>query len=148
MRVTLAVCWIAIASVVQAIEPARAPNQIVDVEFGEIRLPTGFEFEKRNGIDSVVGRIWRKGGPEIKFDIGQGAGNYAKHYRDNALWFKETTFKELKVQMTLTKDRLFCLTFPKYCMNFRCKTKTDEDLVEVLAVLLTFSERPELRDQK
>src|SRR5262245_14582093 len=73
---------------------------------GMLLLP-GYEHERQRGIDTLVGRIWKKDGLVIHYDIGRLAGNYAQSRgKDNPAWSKEQTVGGRKVQVCLTRDRV------------------------------------------
>ena len=52
---------------------------------GSMRLLQGYQHERLQGIDTTVGRIWKPGGPEVHYDIGQLAGNHAQQ-SDRRRW--------------------------------------------------------------
>jgi len=107
---------------------------------GNIRLLPGYEHQTLQGIDTQVGRIWKESGLLIHYDIGQVAGNFATAFRpDQRLWHKEQASETHRGQLTLTKDRMLCVTFPDDVANFYAAVKTEEDIVDMLLMVLNYS---------
>ena len=106
---------------------------------GSIKLLTGYTHQRLRGIDTQVGKISRKDGLTIQYDIGELAGNYAAQRKSDAAWFKEQVIDGRTVQVALSKDRQLTVTFTKGPANFVATLKSDEDLAEVLLMLCTYS---------
>jgi hypothetical protein len=128
-----------------------AMQQVTEPPPGSIRLLSGYRHQKEQGIDTTVGKIWKDGGPVIRYDIDSFsalAGNYAQHHKrsDPYLWYKEQEFQGNTAQVLLTKDRKLIVTFPfaaprgeTIFANFIGKVATEEQLAEVLLMLMTYS---------
>jgi hypothetical protein len=118
--------------------PGRAADPVPPP--GGIKLLPGYQHQKLQGIDTRVGKISKEGGLAIEYDIGRLAGNYAKG-QDKAglLWFKEQVVGGRSVQLAFTKDRTLIVTFPETHANFSGKTKSDEDLADMLLMVLSYA---------
>lgn len=107
---------------------------------GAIRLLPNYQHQARQSYDTEVGRIWKEDGLLIHYDIGPLAGNFATVSRpDQRLWYKEQASGRRRVQLALTKDRTLYVTFPDDDANFYATLKTEEDLVDMLLMVLTYS---------
>ncbi len=127
----LAIFGIFCISVGQAEEPTTP---------GGIKLLPGYKHEKMKGKDTRVGKVWKEGGLSFQYDIGRGAGNAAKaQEKSNILWFKEQVVQGRTVHLTLTKDRTLYVTFPHTSANFYGKAKSEEALVDMLLMVLTYA---------
>jgi hypothetical protein len=106
---------------------------------GALKLLPGYTHQKEQGRDTRVGKIWKKDGPTIRYDIGRLAGNYAaSQKKEDCAWQKEQVIQEQAVQLALTKDHTLFVSFPQLKANFSATIKTDEDLAEVLLIVLTY----------
>src|SRR5262249_42950133 len=110
---------------------------------GGIRLLPGYQHEEGRGIDTRVGRIWKKDGMEIHYDIGRLAGNYAKGKASDKdgkkLWHKEQTVAGRKIDLAMTKDRVLYVTVAGPS-NFYATVKNDEDIADLLLMVLSYDE--------
>jgi hypothetical protein len=105
-------------------------------------LLPGYQHERLQGIDTSVGRIWKKDGLEIHYDIGRLAGNYAQSRekdKDKLEWFKEQAVGGRNVQIALTKDRVLTITVAGFA-NFYGTVKSEGDLADMLLMVLTYDE--------
>ena len=117
-----------------------APADVAALGPGDITLLPGYRHEAERGKDTRIGRIWKEGGLTVRYDIGRGAGNAVKtHARDDLLWYKEQVVQGRQVLLGLTKDRTLYVTFPQTSANFSGKTMSDEDLVDMLVMVLTYA---------
>jgi len=99
-----------------------------------------YKHEKEIGKDTRVGKIWKEEGVIFRYDIGRGAGNAVKaQEKENILWSKEQIIDGRPVQLALTKDRMLFVTFPEATANFYGKAKSDEDVVDMLLMVLTYA---------
>ena len=107
---------------------------------GGIRLLPGYQHQKEVGKDTRIGKIWNEAGLTLRYDIGRGAGNMVKgQEKTNVLWSKEQVVDGHPVHLALTKDRMLFVTFPETSANFYAKTKSDEEVVEILLMVLTYA---------
>jgi hypothetical protein len=105
---------------------------------GGMKLLPGYEHTKRRGIDTDVGKITKKDGLTIEYDIGGLAGNYAKNAaKGKPLWYKQQTVGKQKFDVCLSKERTLYVTADGFA-NFYAKVKTDEDIADVLLMALTY----------
>jgi hypothetical protein len=107
---------------------------------GGIKLLPGYKHQKLHGIDTRVGKVWKEGGLNIQYDIGRLAGNQVKgQAKDTLLWYKEHVVDGRAVQLALSKDRMLFVTFTEGPANFYGKTKSDEEIVDMLLMVLTYA---------
>lgn len=111
---------------------------------GDIRLLEGYKHVRRQGIDTTVGEISKAGGLTIRYDIGRLAGAYAAQcQRDkNCVWFKRQVVNGSELWLGLTKEGEILATFRGDDANFFAQTKSTEDIVDFLAMVLTYRSRP------
>jgi hypothetical protein len=110
---------------------------------GGMKLLPGYEHTKRRGIDTEVGRIAKKDGLTIEYDIGGLAGNYAKNAAKNKpLWSRQQTVGKQKFDVCLDKERTLYVTVDGFA-NFYAKVKSDEDIADVLLMALTYGQPAE-----
>lgn len=116
----------------RADEPATTPDGL--------KLLPEYKHEKEKGKDTHVGKYWKEGGVAFRYDIGRLAGNAVKaQEKDNLLWYKEQVVDGRPVQLALTKDRTLYVTFPQTSANFNGKVKSDEEIVDMLLMVLTYA---------
>ncbi|HEV2912396.1 MAG TPA: hypothetical protein VGX92_03675 [Pyrinomonadaceae bacterium] len=107
---------------------------------GGIKLLPGYQHKTLQGIDTRVGKIWKEGGLEIKYDIGSLAGDYAnpKYFSKDFLWYKEQFVGGRKVRCALFKSNTLVISFPDSSANFMAGVKSQEDIAEMLLMILTY----------
>ena len=112
---------------------------------GGIRLLKGYSHVTLRSISSRVGRISKKGGVTINYDIGDPAvnvaGNYAKRLSKHAQWFREQRVDGEIVQVEVSKKGEVYITFPKAGANFYASIKTPTEMADVLLMVLTFPDK-------
>ncbi len=106
---------------------------------GSIKLLPGYSHQALRGIDTRVGKISRKDGLTIQYDIGTLAGNYAEARKDEAVWFKVQVLNGQTVHVAFTNDKTLYVTFTNGPANFYATVKTEEDLADVLLMLSTYT---------
>ena len=103
-----------------------------------MRLLAGYQHERLFGIDTLVGRIWKPGGPKVHYDIGQLAGNHAQQ-SDMRRWSKRQSIGERTFTLTMQTDDTVILTFDQGTANFFVRgIRGDEEFAEVLLMLLSY----------
>lgn len=118
----------------------------------QIHLLPGYAYEPLQGIDSIVGRIVKKEGLTIQFEMGripQGGFRLGGDYSDytqsvpeqNRQWYKEQTIGGRKVHVVLSKDhRLTISTASKTeGINFTTTAKTADEVADVLLMVLSLT---------
>ena len=112
---------------------------------GGIQLPYGYRHQYTQGIDSLTGRIWRPGRPEINYDIGVWAGEQAIDIKpEEREWSREQTINGLRVVTVLMKTNDLIVTFMSdhtrnlAAANFSAFVKSQDDIDEVMSVLKTY----------
>ena len=111
---------------------------------GDIRLLEGYKHIRRQGIDTTVGDISKAGGMTIRYDIGRLAGAYADRCmgRENCVWFKRQVVNGSELWLGLTKEGEILATFRGDDANFFAQTKSTEDIVDFLTMVLTYRSPP------
>jgi hypothetical protein len=127
----LLVCLLSVGIGLQAQEGTVPPP-------GNMRLLPGYYHERLQGIDSIVGRIWKENGPSIFYDMGYGMS--AEEFKASVpcVWYKEQVTNGKTVQLVLSKERVLYGFFPHDRTSFQGKVTSEEELVEVLLMLLTY----------
>jgi len=108
---------------------------------GSIKLLPGYHYQKEQGIDSLVGKIWKKDGIEIHHDIGALAGNYADcgtcGWTEGELWRRKQTVNGQESIVVFTKSKRLIVVFPESKANFYATIRTEEDMADMLLTLCT-----------
>jgi hypothetical protein len=111
---------------------------------GGIKLLPGYQHKTLQGIDTWVGKIWKEGGLEIKYDIGFLAGDYADPKNSGQfVWYKEQLIGGRRVHCALYKSNSLVVSFPDSSANFMAQVNSQEDIADVLMMVLTY--RPAAR---
>lgn len=138
--------WIVSAFVVLTLPSSYCLGDVKsDRPPGGIRLLGGYVHETLQGKDSRVGRISKKGGMTIKYDIGKLAGNYALSQSKSAQWFREQRVARQLVQIAFSKEGTVYITFPRAAANFFASVKTPSDMADVLLMVLTFTDEEQTK---
>ena len=107
---------------------------------GGMKLLTGYRHQSLQGIDTRVGKIWKKDGLTIHYDIGLLAGNYAKSQAKEApVWHKEQVLGGRSVHLTFAKNKTLFVTLQEENANFYAAVKSEEDTADVLLMVLSYS---------
>jgi hypothetical protein len=117
---------------------------------GGIKLLPGYAHEPKQGFDSIVGVIEKKGGLVIMYEIGRVAkpgglalgGDFADRAKSlkeiQRQWYKEQTIAGQAVHIAMAKDGGLYVTYPESGVNFSVMTKTPEDLADALLMILSY----------
>lgn len=113
------------------------------VRLGGIRLIPGYEHEVLKGIDSLVGRIHKREGLEILYDIGGMAGNITRQVPpEKRKWTKETLVEGRNAIIMLSDDNRLFVTFLQTdtapSANFFATVKSQEDVADMLLMVLGY----------
>jgi hypothetical protein len=132
---------IVIASTIQ-----QSPASTENVPPGGIILLPGFVHEAEEGIDSSPGKMYRKAGLSISYDIGLGAGNSAaaRHKENPTDYYQVQRFGGHHVEVTMRKDGRTIVTID-YWANFFADVSNSSELTDFLLTVLTY---PLPRDAK
>jgi hypothetical protein len=121
----------------------------------EINLLPGYAHQPLQGIDSIVGKLVKKDGLVINYEIGPVAkkgepilgGSYVNRAMQlgegKRLWLKEQTVGRRKFFVAYGKDRqlLVSTASEKQGVNFIAEARTPDDVADVLLMVLTFAEQ-------
>ena len=117
---------------------------------GNIKLLPGYTHEQKQGIDSSVGEISKKDGLIIRYDIGDMAGNRTMLYltkdKGKLLWYKTQKINNDDLLIAYFKDGKMMATFQNVYANFFAETKSQEDIVDFLLIVMTY--KNESKDKK
>lgn len=117
---------------------------------GSIQLLPGYVHEPLQGFDSIVGKISKKGGLTIQYEIGRvrkpGDLAVGGDFSDAAQrlpekdrkWFKQQVVNGQPVNVAYGKDDVLYVAYPQSGVNFTSKVKTPEEVAEALLMLLTY----------
>ena len=117
---------------------------------GAIKLLPGYVHEPKQGFDSIVGTISKKGGLEINYDIGRVAkpgglalgGDFSDRPKltpkETLQWYKEQVVQGQEVHLAYGKDNLLQVSYPAHGVNFSAKVTKPEDLADALLIILSF----------
>ena len=133
------------------IAPAQADTMSSTKGPSFVRLLPGYHY-RNDGFDSYAGQIWKDNGLTLNFDVpihsdsvgGGGASVSAEINnlkKEDLLWLKEQMVNGLLVRIALTKKRRILVVYPKTDAGFYGTVKTDQDVVDVLLMVLTY-QRP------
>jgi hypothetical protein len=110
-----------------------------NLSVGTIDLLPGYQHKREQGIDTIVGHIWKEGGITISYDIGKLAGIYVlPDQKTQFKWYKEQKINNQTVRIAMTKERQLRVTFVETNANFVGVVPTEQDLTDALLMLLTF----------
>jgi hypothetical protein len=118
---------------------------------GNIILLPGYSHTREQGYDTLVGKISKEKGLEIKYDIGHVAGNYALGNsvdKKNLVWLKIQKTNNLQLLITYLKDGNIYATFPEEDANFYSMIKTNEDLADFLITIMTYGSANQTENKK
>lgn len=155
MKTRTAVALITVAALcsIQAIATALQ-DDARDRPPGGVQLLSGYTHESLQGIDSRPGKITKKGGLEIMYDIGRIpqpggfalGGDYSDWTRQtqekDRRWYREQTINNQPVHLVYSKDKRLVVSFPKGGINFSCEARTEADLVDALLITLSYAGTP------
>ena len=116
-------------------------KQKIDDGPGSMQLLLGYKHQRRQGRDTQVGKIEKQKGLILQYDVGNLAGDYVESQRKDGhyLWYKEQVFNSHPVKLLLKKDRTLYVTFTENKANFYGIVKTEQDLVDAILMLATYS---------
>ena len=90
------------------------------------------------GLDTVVGRITRDGGPDIDYDIGRSAGHLAGSV-ETPRWTRRQFHNGTTLTLAMSSGGDLYASYDQGPANFIARRlKSDADLAEVLLMILTY----------
>ena len=131
---------------------------------GNIQLLPGFVHQRRQGIDSRVGVIYKEGGLSIGYDIGRMAGVYASQYfpehfeqirkqtnlnpeaiereiqflQDKVEWRQRQKVGRDELLVVFLKDSTLIASFVNSTANFTAKARSGNEIADFLLTVLTY----------
>lgn len=120
----------------------------------ELTLLPDYVHTPLQGIDSIVGRIEKKDGLSVSYEIGgvtpPGAPRFggsftnyaAAHPQDKIAWQKTQKVNGRVLHLAYTKDQrlIVSLEFAKEGINLSASAKTPEEITEILLMVATLRE--------
>lgn len=112
---------------------------------GGIQLLDGYQHKPEQGIDTLVGKIWKEGGPEIGYDIGDLGGDSASHIEaDKILWKRQQHIGGRDAVIVMTRQNELYITFVHTdhleSANFWAKVTSPEDVADVLLMVMGYQQ--------
>jgi hypothetical protein len=117
---------------------------------GNVQLLPGYAHEPLQGFDSVVGKITKKGGLTINYEIGRvpkpGGLAIGGDFSNAAVrapekdrrWLKQQVVAGEPVDIVWMKNDTLIASFPKSGANFTTTAKTPEELADALLIVLSY----------
>ena len=117
---------------------------------GGMQLLPGYVHTRLQGFDSVPGRIEKKGGLTIQYDIGAipklGAPSFGGQFTDHPKsvaakerqWYKEHQVGGQEVHLAYTKKNALLVSFPESGINFSVEVKNTEEMTDALLMILSY----------
>ena len=118
---------------------------------GNLKLLKDYRHEPLQGIDSVVGRVVRKDGFTIQYEIGHvpkpGEPRFGGSFSDYAVamrpeeraWFKEQMTPTGVMHVAQSKAGLLVVSLPSVGANLTANPKSAEDAIEVILTGMSMS---------
>lgn len=131
-----------------------------NAQLGGMRFLKGYQNQPEQGIDSKVGRIFKKDGLEIHYEIGTlpklGVTKHSGQFsdlpkltpKDQLNWYQEQIVCGQPVHLAHRKDNVLLISFPQLGANFRVTITSPEEMAEALLLILTYPERKEGEEGK
>ena len=152
------ITFTALVCLVQLFTGGIAISAEKDDLLGGMQLLPGYQHEKLQGIDSVVGRIVKKKGLTISYEIGgipKGPFRFGGSFTDRPKntskqqlkWYREQMVNGQPMHIAYLKNKTLLVSFPKSIpdkgINFYVREiNTMEEMTDVLLMLTTFPEAP------
>lgn len=117
---------------------------------GGLRMLPGYEHHPTQGIDSETGKILKKGGLVLHYEIGRitppGTPRIGGDFENRASlspqsqtkWSRDHEIAGQPISLALTKEDLLLASFPATGTNFYVRIESDEDLADALLMILTY----------
>lgn len=129
---------------------AAGPTSAADARLGGMRLLKGYKHQALQGFDSIVGKISKKDGLQISYEIGglpkPGGLRLGGQFSDRpkltpknrVRWYLEQTVNGQPVHLAYRKDNILLVSFPKKGMNFTATVRSADEMAEALLMILTY----------
>jgi hypothetical protein len=127
---------------------ARAPE--TQIGPGGMQLLPGYQHERLRGLDTLRGRIWKDGGPNITYEIGPSATNEVQAYKQSnrTRWVKAIKINNAVVEIALHQDNETLLAASPDLCTFRASpVKSYSDMADVLLMITTYDPLKGLKGQ-
>jgi hypothetical protein len=129
---------------------AAGPALAADARLGGMRLLAGYEHQPLQGFDSIVGKISKKAGLQISYEIGslprpgglRLGGQFSDRpkltQKDQVRWYLEQSVNGQPVHLAHRKDNVLLVSFPQKGMNFSVTVRSADEMAEALLMILTY----------
>lgn len=130
------------------------PANAAENPLGGMQLLPGYVHQPLQGIDSVVGRITKKDGLTLTYEIGSlpqpGGLRLGGQFSDRPKqvpperlrWYREQVVHGQPVHLAYLKDNSLMVSFPLKGMNVHTKVENADEMAEALLMLLTYPGPP------
>ncbi|MCA9117394.1 MAG: hypothetical protein KDA79_20130 [Planctomycetaceae bacterium] len=130
------------------------PANAAENPLGGMQLLPGYVHQPLQGIDSVVGRITKKDGLTLTYEIGSlpqpGGLRLGGQFSDRPKqvppaqlrWYREQVVHGQPVHLAYLKDNQLMVSFPLKGMNVHTKVENADEMAEALLMLLTYPGPP------
>lgn len=121
-----------------------------DARLGGMRLLPGYVHQPLQGFDSIVGKITKKDGLQINYEIGgipkPGGLRLGGQFSDRpkltpkkqVRWYREQIVGGQPVHLAYRKDNILLVSYPKKGMNLSVKLHSADEMAEALLMILTY----------
>ena len=115
-----------------------------------MRLLPGYVHQPLQGFDSIVGKITKKDGLQINYEIGgipkPGGLRLGGQFSDRpkltpknqVRWYREQIINGQPVHLAYRKDNFLLVSYPKKGINLSVKIRTADEMAEALLMILTY----------
>ena len=127
-----------------------SPTLAADARLGGMRLLAGYQHQPLQGFDSIVGKISKKAGLQISYEIGglpkpggirlggQFSDRPKRTPKNQVRWYREQTVNGQPVHLAHRKDNVLLVSFPQKGMNFSVTVRSADEMAEALLMILTY----------
>ena len=121
-----------------------------EAKLGGLRLLPGYSHIPLQGFDSIVGRIEKKDGLRISYEIGavvkpgepRFGGSFSDRPKltpaDKIHWYREQKVNGVIAHLAHRKDDILLVSFPEKGMNMSVKVSSSAEMAEALLIILTY----------
>ena len=119
-------------------------------QLGGMRLLPGYQHQPMQGHGYIVGRIIKKSGLEIGYEIGRVTepakviieGRFQDRPKmtpkDHIRWYREQVVNGQPMHIAYRKDKILFVSFPNKGMNFSAKISNGDEMAEMLLMIMTY----------
>ena len=121
---------------------------------GGMRLLPGYTHKPLQGFDSIVGEISKKGGLQIRYEIGaipkpggiRMGGMFSDRPKSTPKaqlrWYREQVVNNQPVHLAYSKGQILMVSYPLKGINLHVTVRTADEMAEALLMILTYPGPP------